>query len=58
LLGRAADAINLGDFRNFFDKVSRELPLGKTAIVAEVTEQTRGNLDTHIQAIGGTILRE
>jgi hypothetical protein len=58
LLGRAADAINLEDLTGFFDKVSRELPPGNTAIVAEVTEQTQGNLDTHIQAIGGTIIRE
>jgi uncharacterized membrane protein len=58
LLGRAADAINLEDLTGFFDKVSRELPPGNTAIVAEVTEQTQGNLDTHIQAIDGTIIRE
>jgi hypothetical protein len=59
LLGRAADAINLEDLTGFFDKVSRELPPGNTAIVAEVTEQTHGrNLDTRIQAIGGTIIRE
>jgi uncharacterized membrane protein len=58
LLGRAADAINLGDLTIFFDKVSRELPLGNTAIVAEVTEQKRGNIDTHMQAIGGTIICE
>jgi hypothetical protein len=58
LLGRAADAINLEDLTGFLDKVSRELPPGYTAIVAEVTEQTQGNLDMHIQAIGGTIIRD
>ena len=58
LLGRAADAINLEDLTGFFDKVSRELPPGNTAIVAEVTEQTQGNLDRYIQAIGGTIIRD
>jgi hypothetical protein len=58
LLGRAADAINLEDLTGFFDKVSRELPLGNTAIVAEVTEQTLGNLDTRMKAVGGTVVRE
>ena len=58
LLGRAADAINLEDLTGFFDRVSRELSPGSTAIVAEVTEKTQGNLDSHIQTIGGTIIRE
>ena len=59
LVGRAADLINLGDLTNFFDKVSRELPPGTTAVVAEVSEHSGTSLcDTRMQAIGGTIVRE
>src|SRR6266851_8688866 len=59
LVGRAADLINLGDLTNFFDKVSRELPPGNTAVVAELAEHSGTSLcDTRMQAIGGTIVRE
>jgi uncharacterized membrane protein len=59
LFGRAADLLNLGDLTKFFDKVSRELPPGNTAVVAEVTEHSGTSLcDTRMQAIGGTIVRE
>jgi uncharacterized membrane protein len=59
LVGRAADLINVGDFTNFFDKVSRELSPGNTAVVAEVTEHSGTSLcDMRMQAIGGTIVRE
>jgi uncharacterized membrane protein len=59
LFGRAADLLNLGDLTNFFDKVSRELPPGNTAVVAEVTEHSGTSLcDTRMRAIGGTIVRE
>jgi uncharacterized membrane protein len=59
LVGRAADLINLGDLMKFFDKVSRGLPPGNTAVVAEVTEHSGTSLYyTRMQAVGGTIVRE
>src|SRR5258707_7497137 len=59
LVGRAADLINVGDFTNFFDQVSRDLPPGNTAVVAEVTEPSGTCLcDTRMPAISGTIVRE
>ena len=58
LVGRAADLINRGDLTKFLDKISRELPPGTTAVVAEVTEQTLGLCDTRMRAIGGTVVRE
>jgi uncharacterized membrane protein len=59
LVGSAADLFNLEDLTKFFDKVSRELPPGNTAVVAEVTERSGTSLyDTRMQAIGGTIVRE
>jgi uncharacterized membrane protein len=59
LVGIAADLINLEDLTKFFDKISRELPPGNTAVVAEVTERSGTSLyDTRMQAIGGTIVRE
>lgn len=59
LVGGAADLINVGDFTNFFDRVSRDLPPGNTAVVAEVTEHSGTSLcETRMRAIGGTIVRE
>ena len=59
LVGGAADLISVGDFTNFFDRVSRDLPPGNTAVVAEVTEHSGTSLcETRMRAIGGTIVRE
>jgi uncharacterized membrane protein len=59
LVGGAADLISVGDFTNFFDRVSRGLRPGNTAVVAEVTEHSATSLcDTRMRAIGGTIVRE
>jgi uncharacterized membrane protein len=59
LVGGAADLISVGDFTNFFDRVSRGLPPGNTAVVADVTEHSATSLcDTRMRAIGGTFVRE
>lgn len=58
LVGGAADLINVGDFTNFFDRVSRDLPPGNTAVVAEVTEHSGTSVCETMRAIGGTIVRE
>jgi uncharacterized membrane protein len=59
LVGWAADLINLRDLMKFLGKVSRELPPGNTALVAEVTEHSGTSIyDTRTQSLGGTIVRE
>lgn len=58
LVGGAADLINVGDFTKFFDRVSRDLPPGNTAVVAEVTEHSGTSVCETMRAIGGTIVRE
>ena len=58
LIGSWSDLFNLGVGRDFLDKVSRELTLGKTAVVAEVEEDWVTPLDTRMEAVGGTVLRQ
>ncbi|HXX39870.1 MAG TPA: DUF1269 domain-containing protein [bacterium] len=58
LLGSWADLLDLGVDRDFVDKVSEQLGPGKSAVVAEVEEQWVTPLDTRIQAVGGTVLRQ
>jgi len=57
-LGAWSDLFNLGVGRDFLDKVSRELTPGKSAVVAEVEEDWVTPLDTRMEAIGGTVLRQ
>ena len=58
LLGSLGDLYTLGVSAEFLDKVSRELTPGKTAVVAEVSEDWVTPLDTRMQAIGGVVIRE
>ena len=58
LIGSWSDLFNLGVGRDFLDKVSRELTPGKSAVVAEVEEDWVTPLDTRVEAIGGTVLRQ
>jgi uncharacterized membrane protein len=58
LIGSWSDLFDLGVGRDFLDKVSRELTPGKTAVVAEVDEDWVTPLDTRVEAIGGTVLRQ
>ena len=58
LIGSWSDLFDLGVGRDFLDKVSRELTTGKTAVVGEVEEDWVTPLDTRVEAIGGTVLRQ
>jgi len=58
LLGGWSDLFNLGIGREFVDKVGRELTPGRSAVVAEVEEDWVIPLDTRMEAIGGTVLRQ
>jgi uncharacterized membrane protein len=58
LIGSWSDLFNLGVGRDFLDKVSQGLTPGKSAVVAEVEEDWVTPLDTRMEAIGGTVLRQ
>lgn len=58
VLGGWSDLFNLGVGTDFLDKVSRELTPGKSAVVAEVEEDWVTPLDTRMEALGGTVLRQ
>jgi uncharacterized membrane protein len=58
MLGGWSDLFNLGVGTDFLDKVSRELSPGKSAVVAEVEEDWVTPVDTRMEAIGGTVLRQ
>ena len=58
LIGSWSDLLGLGVGRDFLDKVARQLTPGKTAVVAEVEEEWVTPLDTGVEAIGGTVLRQ
>ena len=58
LLGSISDLLNIGVGTEFLDKVSRELAPGKAAVIAEVDEDWVTPLNTRMEAIGGSIVRE
>ena len=58
LLGSISDLLNIGVGTDFLDKVSRELAPGKAAVIAEVDEDWVTPLNTRMEAIGGTVVRE
>jgi uncharacterized membrane protein len=58
LIGSWSDLFNLGVGKDFLDKVSRQLTPGKSAVVAEVEEDWVTPLDSRVEAIGGTVLRQ
>jgi uncharacterized membrane protein len=58
LLGSISDLLNIGVGTDFLDKVSRELAPGKAAVIAEVDEDWVTPLNTRMEAIGGTAVRE
>ena len=58
LLGSISDLLNVGVGTDFLDKVSRELAPGKAAVIAEVEEDWVTPLNTRMEAIGGSVVRE
>ncbi|RUX19045.1 DUF1269 domain-containing protein [Mesorhizobium sp. M2A.F.Ca.ET.042.01.1.1] len=58
LVGSMTDLFNYGVGEDFIWKVSKTmLEAGKTAVVAEVTENWTTPLDTRMEALGGTVMR-
>ncbi len=58
LMGGWRDVIDLGDGLDFADAVSAALTPGKSAIVAEISEEEEMPLDARMEAIGGLVLRD
>ena len=58
LLGSISDILNIGLGMGFLDKLSRELAPGKAAVIAEVDEEWVTPLNTRMEAVGGTVVRE
>ncbi len=58
LLGSISDLLNVGVGADFLDKVSRGLAPGKAAVIAEVDEDWVTPLNTRMEAIGGSVVRE
>jgi len=58
LVGVLSDVYNAGVSTDFVNSVSEKLTPGKTAVAAEVTEDWVTPLDSRMEAIGGTVIRE
>jgi uncharacterized membrane protein len=58
LLGSVSDLLNIGVGTEFVDKVSGELAPGKAAVIAEIDEDWVTPLNTRMEAIGGSVVRE
>jgi uncharacterized membrane protein len=58
LLGGLGDIFNAGAGADFAEKVSKELASGKVAVIAEIDEAWVTPLDTGMEKIGGTVVRE
>ena len=58
LLGSVSDLLNVGVGADFVEKISRELAPGNAAVIAEVDEDWITPLNTRMEAIGGSVIRE
>lgn len=58
IVGWTADLMAQSDRRKFIQKISRELPPGSSAVLAEVTEYSNTSLDAQLEAVGGVMVRE
>jgi uncharacterized membrane protein len=56
-IGSLFDIVNYGVGEDFVAKVSSELTLGKSAVIAEVAETWTTPLDTRMEPLGGIVLR-
>lgn len=56
--GALRDLFTLGISNEFLESVSRTLSPGKTAVVAEISEEWVTPLDTRMAQVGGTVIRE
>jgi len=57
-LGAFRDLFNLGVSDEFLDTISKELTAGKTAVVAEISEEWVTPLDSRMGTLGGIVVRE
>ena len=57
IMGSAADLFNLGVGVDFADDVGAQLQPGKTAVVAEISENWVTPVDTRMEELGGTVIR-
>ena len=57
-IGISADLLNEGDEAKFVEKISRELPPGAAAVVAEVDEDGLNAFEALMEGIGGTVVRK
>jgi len=58
LIGAAFDLTNEGLDRDFVEDVGARLEPGKAAVIAEIDEHWQVPLDTRMEALGGTLLRQ
>jgi uncharacterized membrane protein len=58
IVGGIADLANAGVSADFVDAVSEKLRAGKTALVAEISEDWVTPLDVRMEAIGGDVVRK
>jgi uncharacterized membrane protein len=58
MLGAFRDLFSLGVSNEFLDSIAKELSAGKTAVVAEIEEEWLTPLDSQMEAVGGTVIRE
>lgn len=57
-LGALHEMFDLGVSNEFLETVSEKLTAGKTAVVAEISEEWLTPLDSRMEAIGGIVIRE
>ena len=57
-VGALADLFGLGLGHDFLERATRELVPGRTAVVAEISEDWVTPLDSRIEALGGSVVRE
>lgn len=58
LIGNWSDLFNLGVGSDFLNKAAGQLAPGKTAVIAEIEEDWVIPLDSRMEKIGGTVLRQ
>ena len=56
--GAMRDMFSMGVGEDFLDVMAKELQPGKTAVVAEISEDWVTPLDTRMEALGGVVVRE
>lgn len=57
-VGATRDLIAMGVNTDFIEEISEKLPPGTTAIATELSEDWLTPLDTRMEAVGGTVMRQ